>query len=517
MRKPQDELTARTPFGTAAQTSISGLYEQMISNLEGTASGDNIEALHDMRVASRRLRAALRVFKAALPCRNLRNVIDRVGTITRALGSVRDHDVFIDYLENRNLDSDIIWLIDMEKADRQKARVEMLNALHNLPSGSLESDIVLMLSKSGMTGSRSNNHMAAQAARLVTPRLNDLMGLSYAIYNLELITEIHQMRIAAKKLRYTMEAFIPCFGQPLTGMISELKLLQEQLGMIHDCDVWVDKLKTYRKHLNSLPERTASLNELIRDREECRIDAYNKAYNQWQTMIQSDFSLRLRDLIDYPNNNPIHITGGQKLVEETKNEAAEIEVVEEPAKKPVRRRTPAKKTVEAAVEPDAATLIQEPAEKPVRKRTPAKKIVQAAAEPETATPTEEQAYTAPAIVESAIETPAMEETAPAGEPQHPGIEHLKELVKDAASHLSDTKGMTDKMSKQFKKLEGEMEKLPGRLRKISIKEAAKAEKYLFRLREKVAEIPKSGWTKKGIDKVSEEVKSLRKKLPTGKK
>ena len=250
-----------------------------------------------------------------------------------------------------------------------------------------------------------------------------------------------------------------------------------------------------------------SLNELIQDRIKCRSNSYNEALNHWESMLQSDFAARLQDLIKIPSNNQIIHTGGLKLEEEKNVEASEVEVTEE--------------VVKAVVEKPVV-------KKPARKRKPAKKVVKTVAEPITDKPAEEpavvevEAPTAPPVIEPAevipvvIETPAVEKAPISAEPQHLGILHLKELVKEATNHLSDTKIMTDKMSKEFKKLESQMEKIPGRLRKISIKEAAKAEKYLFRLREKIADIPKSDFTKKGIDKVSQEIRDLRKKLPSGK-
>ena len=503
LKKRPITLNAETPFGIAAQASISALYDQMISNLEGTVTGEDIEALHDMRVASRRLRAALRVFKSALPAKILVIVVGQVGAVTHALGSVRDHDVFIDYLEkqSKKIDEDINWLLDVEKEDRDQSRKQMLDTLNNLPSGLLELKITTMLSKSTMTKNKPRNFMAAQASKLIVPRLNDLISLSHAIYNSELIAEIHQMRIASKKLRYTMEAFIPCFEQPIIDLISEIKLLQEQLGMIHDCDVWVDKLTGYQNDPDPVPERIVSLNELIKDRVKCRSNSYNEALNHWESMLQSDFAARLQDLINFPSNNQIIHTGGLKLEEEKKVEASEVEVVEEPVvKKPVRKRAPAKKAVQAVVEPAVEEPVVVEAAAPVVEAPPAPPVIEAAE-----------------VIPVVVETPAVEKAPVSAEPQHPGILHLKELVKDAATHLSETKIMTDKMSKEFKKLESQMEKIPGRLRKISIKEAAKAEKYLFRLREKIADIPKSDFTKKGIDKVSQEIRDLRKKLPSGKK
>ena len=71
---------------------------RMLRHEPGTRLGDDIEELHDMRVASRRLRAAIRLFRPFLPAR-----FDRLGAELRwlggVLGDVRDLDVQIEQLE----------------------------------------------------------------------------------------------------------------------------------------------------------------------------------------------------------------------------------------------------------------------------------------------------------------------------------------------------------------------------------------------------------------------------------
>jgi CHAD domain-containing protein len=71
----------------------------MMSQLEGTRQGDDIEALHDMRVASRRLRAALSVFAAAFPPKPFTAIEKEVAKTTDALGAVRDGDVQIEFMQ----------------------------------------------------------------------------------------------------------------------------------------------------------------------------------------------------------------------------------------------------------------------------------------------------------------------------------------------------------------------------------------------------------------------------------
>jgi hypothetical protein len=53
------------------------------------------------------------------------------------------------------------------------------------------------------------------------------------------VTELHAMRISAKRLRYTLEAFDDLFNGRLKTFISVVRKLQDQLGLIHDLDVWI--------------------------------------------------------------------------------------------------------------------------------------------------------------------------------------------------------------------------------------------------------------------------------------
>jgi CHAD domain-containing protein len=50
----------------------------------------------------------------------------------------------------------------------------------------------------------------------------------------------HEMRIYAKKLRYTMEAFAPLYKNKLEKEIGTITAFQDVLGEMHDCDVWIE-------------------------------------------------------------------------------------------------------------------------------------------------------------------------------------------------------------------------------------------------------------------------------------
>ena len=82
------------PFADAGRTIIRARFRAMWTYREGTLSGDE-EALHDMRVGSRRLRAALDVFAAVLRGAEYRRLRRITARLTDELGAVRDHDVML--------------------------------------------------------------------------------------------------------------------------------------------------------------------------------------------------------------------------------------------------------------------------------------------------------------------------------------------------------------------------------------------------------------------------------------
>jgi CHAD domain-containing protein len=97
------------PEGTfrAAGRSVVGLRtRELFERADGVLDGGDPEAVHKTRVATRRLRAALEVFGAALPRKRTRATLAEVKELADALGARRDCDVLIDLLESLRPDVD---------------------------------------------------------------------------------------------------------------------------------------------------------------------------------------------------------------------------------------------------------------------------------------------------------------------------------------------------------------------------------------------------------------------------
>jgi CHAD domain-containing protein len=97
--------------------------------------------------------------------------------------------------------------------------------------------------------------LAENAARIARARLGEMRSFAAAALRPENAREQHDMRIAAKRLRYVLEATEFCFGKPGTVARRRAKSLQDVLGELHDCDVMLPRVK---QHLDHLRESDAS-------------------------------------------------------------------------------------------------------------------------------------------------------------------------------------------------------------------------------------------------------------------
>jgi|SRR5947209_15551524 len=92
-------LTCEDSFSSAAGKIIWTRFDEMMSFTDVALEGKDIEGVHDMRVGSRRLRAALEVFRDTFPRRQLKPMLRDVKRLADALGEVRDLDVMLDRLK----------------------------------------------------------------------------------------------------------------------------------------------------------------------------------------------------------------------------------------------------------------------------------------------------------------------------------------------------------------------------------------------------------------------------------
>jgi CHAD domain-containing protein len=94
------KLDCEGSFSQAAARVVKVRSKEVFAHSEGVLDLDDVEPVHDMRVATRRLRAALEVFEPCFPQKRQRKALKKVKALADALGERRDADVEIALLEN---------------------------------------------------------------------------------------------------------------------------------------------------------------------------------------------------------------------------------------------------------------------------------------------------------------------------------------------------------------------------------------------------------------------------------
>ena len=91
--------------------------------------------------------------------------------------------------------------------------------------------------------------LADNAERIVLVRLDELCGFMPTAADPDEVVALHDMRIAAKRLRYILEVTGPCFGPYAKTATKHARDLQDLLGEIHDCDVQIPQTAAFAERL----------------------------------------------------------------------------------------------------------------------------------------------------------------------------------------------------------------------------------------------------------------------------
>ncbi|MDQ3740404.1 MAG: CHAD domain-containing protein [Actinomycetota bacterium] len=131
------------------------------------------------------------------------------------------------------------------------------------------------------------------AQRIVAVRLDELCAFVPRALDPDEVEALHDMRIAAKRLRYVLEVTEPCFGPYAPEGRRRTKELQDLLGEIHDCDVLVPKVLEVRESLpDDHPDRPG-LEALAAERRERRSALFAEFLAFWTQLRREGFRARL--------------------------------------------------------------------------------------------------------------------------------------------------------------------------------------------------------------------------------
>ena len=105
-RARQVELDCEEPFASAAARVVEVRAAEVFEQTQGVLDLKSPERVHDMRVATRRLRAAMEVFEPCFPRKRFRRALKEVKALADALGARRDLDVEVEFLRRFDPEAD---------------------------------------------------------------------------------------------------------------------------------------------------------------------------------------------------------------------------------------------------------------------------------------------------------------------------------------------------------------------------------------------------------------------------
>jgi CHAD domain-containing protein len=229
-------------------------FEAMLAEEPRAWEGEDPEGAHQMRVATRRLRAAFRIFRGVLPARAAGSLNREFRWLAAMLGEVRDLDVYQENLKRYALEipaEDSVHLTDYQEHLRRqwrRARERLLACLESRRYQRLKVRLARFLEHgpSRRILKEFRTLTIADAARqLIGKRYKRVLRDGRALAPDSPDESFHALRIQCKRLRYLFEFFDSSYGGLLQPHIKRLKRLQDVLGEIQDARVATEQLSQY--------------------------------------------------------------------------------------------------------------------------------------------------------------------------------------------------------------------------------------------------------------------------------
>lgn len=231
-------LSATMPPVEAFRRIALSCLDHLQQNHHGALASDDPEYIHQMRVATRRLRAALRLFSPALPEHFAKTLRTPLSALMKQLGQTRDLDVLLDEIvnpvlaalpdeprlpalagdiTNRRYAARAQAIALLAAPDYGRILLTALESLHAVPMTDTPTIELLSFATERLSRLRKKARLLAAAARVDRPQ------------------SLHAFRVGIKRLRYALEFFSPLTSHRTAEvLLKRLVRLQDTLGQLND-------------------------------------------------------------------------------------------------------------------------------------------------------------------------------------------------------------------------------------------------------------------------------------------
>ncbi|HYA79456.1 MAG TPA: CHAD domain-containing protein [Methylocystis sp.] len=257
---PGGPLSPDASLSDAIAATLSNCLNRFSAHAAGLRQKYDAEAVHQTRVALRRLRALLGVIRSAVPCAARGEISARAKEVASALGAARDWDVLCEELQRdagelAKGEPALYALLDAAELRRFKAQDQARLTIASPATQAFEAQLREFIARrgwlEGAEGIEEDGSARAFSAKALH-RLHRRAGKRCAEAERASPEELHRARIAVKKLRYAAELFQELFpGAKVRAYLRGLAKTQEHLGAAND-------LETARRLLSEVAEANNS-------------------------------------------------------------------------------------------------------------------------------------------------------------------------------------------------------------------------------------------------------------------
>jgi len=292
--------------------------QTLIKTARSILKRSNIEDIHDLRVSSRRIRTVLDVFSEYLPNKKVKSWGKDIRAITKSFGRVRDLDVQIDLInevyestDDNKIRSGLRRIRLRLKQERQKKQADTNEIIKII----LDSSSIIEMNawaEATLEDNESESYFSSQLYQVgykqIQTRLDKFLFYEVFIFDPNRVDELHQMRINAKQLRYSLEVFSDLYKHKTDFALDIARQAQEYLGNIHDGDVWIyflpefmnkemKRVKNFYGYTGPYNRIKPGIEYLIKNRKRERNRLYKTFLKDWKEWKFKETWLNLRKVI----------------------------------------------------------------------------------------------------------------------------------------------------------------------------------------------------------------------------
>jgi CHAD domain-containing protein len=292
-----DGLAADQPLSHGAAQVLAVKLPEVLSYEAAARTGD-VDGIHDMRVAAKRLREAVRVLKPALPEAARKRVLKQVELLNDTLGLVRDRDVlgeaFGAVRQRDPRTTPLDGLCSHLAQERGVYHRDLLKFLRRLGHDGFAGFYAGAMTEMAALPAAGQVSIISFAHGAIGTRLADVVENWNAALRPWEVEAFHRQRIRVKKLKYAVEPFTTLLPAALTPIYDHIADLQELMGLVHDCDVQQEVLDFWVAEHGTAPAYSVVEEHIATQRRR----ALTKLRVLLETMAAESWAARLEAILE---------------------------------------------------------------------------------------------------------------------------------------------------------------------------------------------------------------------------